>query len=368
MLHKGDARRFLEIDGEFQMVHGRLDRPTIAYETLGHLNRAKDNGILILTGLSASAHVASTQDDPTAGWWEDVVGPGKPIDTQRFFVICVCSVGSYFGSTSPASPNPANGKPYRLDFPVLTLEDIAHAANCVVTTLGIHQLHSVVGASMGGMSALAYALMYADCVRSLLKISSALNSRPFSIALRSLQRELVYKDPKWLGGEYPLDAQPREGMRLARKLGMISYRSAQEWHNRFGRERFTDDARARHGNPFGMDFEIEAYLDARARSFTDTFDANCYLYLSRAMDLFDAADHGGSVQAAINKLAIDRATVIGVQSDFLFPPEQQCELRDAIKVAGIPVQFQVLDSIQGHDSFLVDMNRFRPVIAEHFSE
>lgn len=362
----GDARRYLHIEGSFPMVHGELNRPTIAYETLGQLNESKSNGVLVLTGLSASAHIASNQDDPTPGWWEDVVGPGKPIDTQRYFVICVNSLGSFFGSTCPASDDPATGKPYRLTFPVLTLEDVAQAAKDVVDHLGISKLHSVVGSSMGGMSALAFTLLYPDSVTAMLNISSAANSRPFSIALRSLQRELVCKDPKWMNGDYPFDDQPFEGMRLARKLGMISYRSAQEWQERFGRERITDDAIAAHRQAFGMDFEVEAYLESRARSFTDSFDANCYLYLSRAMDLFDAADHGGSVQAAVNKLGIEQATIVGAKSDFLFPPDQQFELRDVFKQAGIEVDFHMLESIQGHDSFLVDMNRFRPVIAAHF--
>ena len=363
----GDARRFLTIDGEFQMIHGRLTQPTIAYETLGELNESKDNAVLILTGLSASAHVASNEEDRTAGWWEDVVGPGKPIDTHRYFVICVCSVGSFFGSTCPASIDPKTGEPYRLSFPVLTLEDVAHGAKCVIDHLEISRLHSVVGASMGGMSTLAFALMYPSAAHSMLNISAGANSQPFGIALRSLQRELVCNDPKWLNGEYPFDEQPQEGMSLARKLGMISYRSAQEWRDRFGRERVTDDDALGHSNPFGMHFEIESYLSSRARSFMDAFDANCYLYLSRAIDLFDAADHGGSLQLAINKLGIERATVLGVQSDFLFLPDQQRELKNAMSSADIEVDFEILDSIQGHDSFLVDMNRFRPAISRHFN-
>lgn len=364
----GDARRYLQIDGEFEMVHGRLERPRIAYETIGKLNAAKDNAVLVLTGLSASAHVASNTEDATPGWWEDVVGPGKPIDTQRYFVICVCSLGSYFGSTCPDSIDPATGSPYRLSFPTLTLEDVAHAAQCVVDFLKIDSLHSVVGSSMGGMSALAYALQYPRGARSMLNISAAAHSQPFSTAMRSLQRELVCNDPVWANGEYPLDEQPLEGMRLARKLGMISYRSAAEWQLRFGRERITEDTGASREQPFGMDFEVEAYLSARAQSFTEGFDANCYLYLSRAMDLFDAADHGGSVQLAMARLGIERATVIGVQSDFLFPPRQQTELKDALIAAGIKVEFAILESIQGHDSFLVDMDRFRPVIGRHFAD
>lgn len=362
-----DARQFLDISGEFHMQHGRLMRPRIAYETLGELNRNASNAVLVLTGLSASAHIASNQLDPSTGWWEDMVGPGKPIDTDRFYVVCVNSLGSYFGSTCPASTDPNTGKPYRLTFPILTLEDVAHAAKLVLNELGIEHLHTVVGPSMGGMSALAFTLLYPSSSESLLSISSGTCSLPFSIAMRSLQRELVCHDPTWLNGDYSLDRQPKEGMRLARKLGMISYRSAKEWRSRFGRERLTDDKGHSNDHPFGMDFEIESYLEARAVSFSSSFDANCFLYLSRAMDLFDAADHGGSIESAMKSLGIDRATVIGVTSDFLFPPEQQCELNETFSDAGIDVTFHMLESIQGHDSFLADMSRFRPVIAEHFS-
>lgn len=362
-----DARQYLEINDEFEMVRGRLLKPTIAFETLGTLNAEKSNAVLILTGLSASAHVASNALDQSAGWWEDVVGPGKPIDTQRFFVICVCSLGSFFGSTCPVSINPETGEPYRLSFPTLTLEDVAHGAKAVVDHLGIDCLHSVVGSSMGGMSALAYALMYPTNANALMCISSAVHSQPFTIALRSLQRELVCNDPLWRNGEYSFDQQPIEGMRLARKLGMISYRSAAEWRDRFGRERITNEITDSVSHPFHMDFEIEAYLAARAHSFMDVFDANCYLYLSRAMDLFDAADHGGSVQLAMNRLSLEHATVLGVKTDFLFPAVQQQELCESMVAAGLNVEFNILDSKQGHDSFLVDMERFRPAIAKHFN-
>ena len=363
----GDARKYHRISGEFAMQRGHLKKPVIAYETWGQLNTARDNGVLILTGLSPSAHVASSSEDSSAGWWEDIVGSGKAIDTSRYFVICVNSLGSCFGSTGASSINPDTGQPYRLAFPVLTLEDVASAAHEVVRQLGIERLHSVVGASMGGMSALAYSLMFPNGSLTLLSISAAVSSRSFSIALRSLQRELIRSDPNWNEGTYTQDQYPIQGMRLARKLGMISYRSAKEWHARFGRERVTDNPHEDHRQLFGIDFEVESYLQANALKFSDTFDANCYLYLSRAMDLFDAADHGGSIQASMRLLTIKLATIVGVQSDFLFPIDQQVELADHIRHAGIDVELHQLDSIQGHDSFLVDMDRFRPVIADHFN-
>lgn len=348
------------------MVRGEISSPVIAYETWGQLNDRADNAVLIFTGLSPSAHVASSPTDPSTGWWEDMVGPGKPIDTTRYFVVCVNSLGSCFGSTGPASINPESGETYRLEFPVLCLEDVARAGKLVVASLGIDTLHSVVGSSMGGMTALAYALLYPGQARQLLSISSAARSLPFSIALRSLQRELIRKDPSWLEGQYQDDAIPETGMRLARKLGMITYRSAEEWAERFGRERATDDISSGKAGPFGIDFEIESYLQSHANKFVGSFDANCYLYLSRAMDLFDASDHGGSIETALSRTGLERALVIGVRTDFLFPPQQQEELAANLEAGGVEVNYKLLDSIQGHDSFLIDMDRFRPAVSSIF--
>jgi homoserine O-acetyltransferase/O-succinyltransferase len=359
------AIQTITLPGEFVMRRGRITQPTLAFETWGELNAAKDNAVLIFTGLSPSAHAASSIDDPSAGWWEDMVGPAKPIDTDTYFVICVNSLGSCFGSTGPASINPKTQKVYRLTFPVLTVEDIADAAAHVLDHLKVDVLHTVVGASMGGMTALAFTQEQPGRARRLVSISSAARSLPFSIALRSLQREMIHSDPTWNNGNYDLNGNgPVTGMRLARKLGMITYRSAAEWAERFGRERATDFTHA--DNPFGIDFEVESYLESHANRFIGSFDANCYLYLSRAMDLFDAADHGGSLAASFAKLKIDSALIIGVETDFLFPVEQQEELALALDAHLDEVIFKRLPSIQGHDSFLVDMDRFRPAVAEYF--
>ncbi len=358
-----DARKYVEIERPFRMMRGVLAQAEIAYETWGELSVAGDNAVLLFTGLSPSAHAASSPLDPTTGWWEDMVGPDKPIDTNRYYVVCVNSLGSCFGSTGPASIDPSTGNPYRLRFPTLCLEDIANAGHAVIASLGISRLHSVVGASMGGMTALAYAMLHPDAATGVVLISSAARSLPFSIAVRSLQREIVRSDPTWRGGEYATDALPTVGMRLARKLGMISYRSSAEWTMRFGRERATDEPVH---EAFGIDFEVESYLEAHAVRFIGTFDANCYLYLSRAMDLFDVCDHGGSLEAGLARVKAERALIIGVETDFLFPLAQQRELADGLKRTVPDVDFRVLPSIQGHDSFLVDMDRFRPAVASFF--
>jgi homoserine O-acetyltransferase len=360
------ARKFFQVPGSFEMRRGgSLERPVIAYETWGGLNTRRDNAVLIFTGLSPSAHASSSPADPAPGWWEEIVGPSRPIDTRRYFVVCVNSLGSCFGSTGPASVDPRTGEPYRLGFPVLTLEDVAQAGWLLTRHLGIDVLHSLVGPSMGGMTALGYAVMYPEAARRIMLISCGARSLPFAIALRSLQREMIRRDPGWAGGNYGAGGGPITGMRLARKLGMITYRSAQEWEQRFGRERIPEERQT--GDSFALDFEIEAYLESHALKFTGQFDPNCYLYLSRASDLFDLAEHGGSVSAGLARVRAERALVIGVATDFLFPVHQQRELAAGLRRNGGEVTLEELPSIQGHDSFLVDMDRFRPVIQAFFS-
>ena len=360
------ARRLLTLDQPFAMRRGgELARASIAYETWGTLDADRRNAVLLFTGLSPSAHASSSAADPSPGWWEQIVGPGRAIDTERYFVICVNSLGSCFGSTGPASLNPTTGQRYALDFPVLSLEDVALGGHEVIDHLGIECLHTVLGCSMGGLTALAFAMLFPDRARGLVSVSSGARARPFAIALRSLQREMIRRDPAWQNGDYDPEVGPIMGMRLARKLGMITYRSALEWDQRFGRERVATEHEP--GDLFCLDFEVESYLEAHAAKFTGQFDANCYLYLSRAMDLFDIAEHGGTVEAGLARVAVERALVVGVQSDFLFPIDLQRQLAEGLRPHVRDVVFVALDSIQGHDAFLVDIDRFRPVFAQYFA-
>jgi len=340
---------------------GVLPEVDIVYEAWGTLSPAEDNAVLVLTGLSPGAHARSSAEDPTPGWWEDMIGPGQAIDTNRFHVVCVNSLGSCHGSTGPASIDPRTGERYRLTFPVLTIEDIATAAHATLEQVGLRRLRAVVGPSLGGMTALAYAILFPEDVRDLVTISSATRATPFATAIRSLQRECIRSDPDWRKGDYPPERPPETGLRLARKLGLITYRSAQEWRERFGRERI---AAAGPTEMFGPEFEIEAYLEMHAQKFARSFDANCYLYLSRAMDLFDVAEHGGSVDTGLGRIRAERTLVVGVETDFLFPIDQQEEIARILADAGRRVTMTRLPSIQGHDSFLVDLDRFGPVIAE----
>ena len=359
------ATRLYAIEGEFRMKHGHIANPTIAYETWGSLNFQRDNTILLFTGLSPSAHAASSETDQSHGWWEQMIGDSKPIDTTKYFVICVNSLGSCFGSTGPASINPETNEIYRLDFPVLTLEDVAKAAHEVVKSLEISSLHAVIGASMGGMTALAYSVLFPDMPRALVSISSAARALPYAIGLRSLQREMIRRDPLWKNGNYQENEEPAEGMRMARKLGMMTYRSPEEFRVRFGREMISEEAK--NHDQFGPSFEVESYLEAHASKFIGTFDANCYLYLSRAMDLFDIADHGGSLEHGLAKIKAARVLIIGVETDVLFPITQQRELAECLTDGEREVKLVELDSLQGHDAFLVDMDQFRPVLCDFFN-
>jgi homoserine O-acetyltransferase len=357
------ARRTVRLPAPFTMRNGGvLPHVDVAYETWGELSASRDNVLLLVTGLSPGAHARSSAEDPSPGWWEEMIGPGSALDTDRFHVVCVNNLGSCHGTTGPASIDPRTGLRYGLSFPVLTIEDIATAAREALKALGLPRVRALVGPSLGGMTALAYAMLFPDEVSALVTISGATRATPFAIAIRSVQREAIRSDPEWRGGSYPEGGGPANGLRLARKLGLITYRSAREWRERFGRERV--DVRDAAAGPFGVEFEIEAYLESHARKFVGTFDANAYLYLSRSMDLFDVAEHGGSVEAGLGKIRAGEVLVIGVEHDFLFPIDQQEEIAAVLERLGRPVRLVRLPSIQGHDSFLVDMDRFSPVIAE----
>jgi homoserine O-acetyltransferase/serine/homoserine O-acetyltransferase len=361
------ATRFVGLPDGFPMKRGgTLHGARIAYETFGQLNAERDNAVLILTGLSPDAHAASQPEDPSAGWWEAMLGPGKPIDTDRWHVICVNSLGSCKGSTGPPSVDPATGEPYRLDFPALSIEDIADAAAFTVRALGFEQLACVIGVSMGGMSALALLARHPDLARSHINISGAVQALPFSIAIRSLQREAIRSDPQWNDGRYGQECYPERGMVIARKIGMTTYRSAREWDERFGRAKSKAD-QADH-NSFGSEFAVEVYLDHHAHRFVRRFDPNSYLYLSRCMDWFDLGEPcDGSTAEALSRLRVEKALVMGVQTDILFPVQQQQHIADGLRASGADVEFVSLESDKGHDAFLVDIDRFGPPTAKFLS-
>lgn len=356
--------RWFNLPSPFPMKRGgALHGARLAYETWGTLDAERGNAILILPGMSPDAHAASNPANPTPGWWEWMIGPGKPIDTNRWFVICVNALGSCKGSTGPASVNPATGEAWRLEFPELSIEDGADAAAELVRGLGIDALACLIGNSMGAMTALALLNRHPGIARNHINICGAARALPFSIAIRSLQREAIRNDPDWNDGHYSDARYPENGMRMARKLGVMTYRSALEWDGRFGRVRL-DSERRDDDEPFGAEFEIEGYLEAHAQRFVRRYDPNCYLYLSRSIDWFDLGEaHGGSTENALAEIRnLERALVIGVKTDILFPIQQQEEIAAGLRRAGTETRFLPLPSPQGHDAFLVDTERFAPAV------
>ena len=363
------ATLFAELpDGFCVKRGGTLHDARIAYETLGSLADDGGNAILVFGGFSASAHIASHSGDTSPGWWEEMVGPGKAVDTNRWFVICINAPGGCFGSTGPASVNPRTGRKYRLAFPEISVEDIAEAAHCLVQRLGVRQLASVIGTSMGGMSALALLHRYPDISRTHINISGAARAATYAIALRSLQRQAILNDPAWRRGMYEHATDVHVGMSQARMLGMLSYRSPEEWQQRFSRDRIAASSAGAKDVAFAPDFMVEGYLRYKVNSFIGYYDPNCYLYLSRAIDRFDLADGTeGDLNLALSQLNLERALVIGTKTDILFPVWQQAAIVDGLNGGKVPTEVAYVESLRGHDAFLADFDQFAPPVGRFLS-
>ena len=348
---------------------GVLVGAEVAVEAYGKLSPARDNAVLVFTGLSASAHAASHPGDTSPGWWEAMIGPSKALDTERFYVIVVNSLGSCFGSTGPASIDPATGRAYGAGFPELRVEDIASASQAAVDHFGIEQLAAVVGASLGGMTVLAHALLFPGRARRLVSISGALAANAGAIATRSLQREILGTALR----EGADAATVARAMRWARKIGVLSYIGTDLLEQRFARHQNEPFA----GRASGTDFEVESWLEHQAQKFVRQFDPWAYWYVSRAMDLFDVGAHASTggprhepsrAEAdraqALAGLRVGRALVIGVREDLLFPIGQQRAVAAALRAAGVDTDFVELGSPYGHDAFLVERALFTPLLAD----
>jgi homoserine O-acetyltransferase len=386
----------------------------IAYETWGEINADKSNVVLLHTGLSASSHAHSTEDNPQPGWWEKFIGPGKALDTDKYHIICTNVIGGCYGSTGPSTVDPADGQIYATRFPILTMEDMVRAQFRLLDGLGIKKLYASVGSSMGGMLSLASGVLFPDRVGKLVSISGCARSHPYSIAMRHTQRQVLMMDPNWNRGFYYGKVPPHAGMKLAREIATVTYRSGPEWELRFGRRR-ADQTKPPALCP---DFLIETYLDHAGEKFCLTYDPNSLLYVSKAMDLFDLgrknqtttmtrrAEREKSLQDGIQSSAdaascsltlpenpyqeqpdsvgeMDQsltakgartpedlvqglsslrdhpALVMGVASDILFPAWQQREIADALRLAGnqTVTHFELTEeqSMFGHDTFLLDV-------------
>jgi homoserine O-acetyltransferase len=325
----------------------------IAYKTYGTLNAQRSNAILVCHALTGDQHAASVNPvTRKPGWWETMVGPGKPIDTERYFVICPNVVGACLGTTGPASINPATGKPWGLEFPVITIRDMVRAQAMLLDELGIDTLFAAAGGSMGGMQVLQWAASYPQRVFAALPIACATRHSAQNIAFHEVGRQAVMADPEWRQGRYLVEgASPRRGLAVARMGAHITYLSDAALHRKFGRK-FQDRE-----NPtfsFDADFEVESYLRYQGSSFVERFDANSYLYLTRAMDYFDlAGDYAGSVANAF-KGSETRFCVISFTSDWLFPTSESRAIVHALNAGGARVSFAEIVTDKGHDAFLLD--------------
>jgi homoserine O-acetyltransferase/O-succinyltransferase len=336
---------------ELKLENGeKLGPITLAYETYGTLNAAKSNAILILHALTGDAHVAGFHDgDKSPGWWDSMVGPGRAFDTERYFIICSNIIGGCKGSTGPSSLSPDTGKPYGLDFPVISISDMVNAQVKLVDHLGINQLLSVAGGSMGGMQALEWMFHHSDRTKSAIPISTAMRHSPQQIAFNEVGRQSIMADPKWNDGNYYDGQLPNRGLALARMIGHITYMSDKSMTEKFGR-RFKNE---RKPFKFTADFEVEGYLYYRGKSFVNRFDANSYLYITKAMDLYDAS-RGKKPQEILLGSNI-KVLVIAFKSDWLYPLYQTKEIVRACKLAGLDTTFCEVESDYGHDAFLLEI-------------
>ena len=325
----------------------------IAYQTYGTLNAARTNAILICHALSGDQHAANVHPvTGKPGWWETLVGPGKPIDTDRFFVIASNVLGGCLGTTGPSSTNPATGQPYGLDLPVVTVGDMVRAQAMLIDHLGIERLLAVVGGSMGGMQVLQWAASYPERVFAAMPLATAARHSAQNIAFHEVGRQAVMADPDWRGGRYLAEGtSPRRGLAVARMAAHITYMSDSSLHRKFGRRLQDRDGRT---FSFDADFQVESYLRHQGEAFVDRFDANSYLYVTRAMDYFDlAADYGGVLANAF-KGTKTRFCLVSFTSDWLFTTADSRAVVHALNAAGAQVSFAEIESDKGHDAFLLD--------------
>ncbi len=350
-------------DGSFPLDSGRRFGPiTLAYETYGELDVARSNAILIDHALTGDAHCASHgPDDGEEGWWEPLVGPGRVFDTNRYFVICSNVLGGCQGSTGPASYDPQSGQPYGGRFPVITIRDMVRAQRELIGHLGIERLHCITGGSMGGAQVLTWAVEYPDMTEGIIPIAMPGRASAQSIAYNEVGRRAIVTDPAWLGGDYYGTPGPVQGLATARMLGMITYQSDESMMMKFGRD--VMNAGFQDLFDFRTQFQVESYLHYQGQKLVDRFDANTYLYLTRAIDLFDLGLGYPSYEAALGRISCP-VQVIGVSSDILYPTWQQKEIVDILQAQGKAVRYTEITSIFGHDGFLIEFEKMVPMLEE----
>ena len=342
-----------------------------AYETWGTLDAAASNAVLICHAWTGDSHVTGPAGTghPEPGWWEGMVGPGKPIDTNRWFVVCSNVLGGCQGSTGPASPHPADGRPYASRFPVMTIRDMVRAQARLADHLGVARWHAVVGGSMGGMQALEWAITYPQRVRSIVPIATCMQATAQQIAWGAIGRQAIALDPRWRGGEYydaaPGDG-PTDGLAIARMVAQVTFRSDNVFTDRFGRD-LVD--RAARGDTFGLwqQFEVERYLEHHGAKLGRRFDTNSYLVIGKAMDLHDVARNRGNLASAMARVAA-ATLVIGISSDLLYPNYQQRQIDEILRSEGVWSRYVEIDSPHGHDAFLINVDMLGGPLADFLDQ
>lgn len=356
-------RLVLGADNPMPLASGQLLGPfTVAYQTYGALNAERSNAVLVCHALTGDQYVAEPHPvTGRPGWWEQVVGPGKTVDTERYFVICVNVLAGCMGSAGPKDIDPATGKPFGLNFPLITISDMVSAQKLVVEHLGIEKLFAVIGGSMGAMQTLEWAARYPEMVYCAIPIAGAARHSAQNIAFHEVGRQAIMADPNWAGGDYYAQATtPERGLAVARMAAHITYLSDSALHTKFGRN-LQDRKAITFG--FDADFQIESYLRHQGRSFVERFDANSYLYITRAMDYFDlAAEHGDNLAAAFENSTV-RFCLISFTSDWLFPTVESRQIVHALNAVAAPVSFVEIETESGHDAFLLDEPEFFRILS-----
>ncbi len=329
----------------------KLGPITLAYETYGKLNADKSNAILIFHALTGDANAAGQhKDTKTPGWWDPMIGPARAFDTDKYFIICANVIGGCKGSTGPSSPNPATGKPYGMSFPVITIQDMVESQKKLIDHLGIKKLLSVAGGSMGGLMALDWSVRFPDTVESAILIAANYKHTAQQIALHEVARQAIMSDPNWNKGDYYGKELPAQGMAVSRMIGHITYMSEKSMEEKFGRKL---QGKEKVGYDFSHDFEVESYLRYRGASFVQRFDANSYLYLSKALDYFDLSED--QELSKVFKAIKSKILIITFTSDWLYPSYQSKDMVKAMKGNDVDVSFVEITTNYGHDSFLVEI-------------
>jgi len=358
--------KYADFDVELRLESGRLLGPlTLAYETYGKLNQEASNAILVTHAWTGNAHAAGlhSEEDRKPGWWDNMIGPGKVLDTNRYFVLCSNTIGSCKGSTGPASINPRTQRPYRLSFPVLMVRDMVRAQKLLLDHLGVKSLASIIGGSMGAMQAIEWAIHYPEMVRSIVPIAGTGRTSPMAIALNALARQSIFNDPLWKKGNYQPEHPPADGLSLARAVGHISFLSDISMQLKFERRFSVRDGMF---DFFGK-FEIERYLDYNGKNFVDQFDTNSFLYLAKALDLYDVAWNFDSLSEALDQIKCP-SLWLAFTSDWLYPPQQTEELVTELQQLNKTVNYHLIDSDYGHDSFLVEPEKYIPLLQDFLDQ